>query len=95
MMMKNLPADTLDPGATHDNQIYQNTELYNHHESYFGQTYFVVGDCAFENTKCMVTLYKKLSGQVTKKVSTHVYVRAYNWNVKSSLSFFKFDANVI
>jgi DDE superfamily endonuclease len=58
------------PGSTHDNRIYRNTLLFKNREQYFGETYYLVGDCAFENTKAMVTSFKKVSQQklqMTKK----------------------------
>jgi DDE superfamily endonuclease len=42
------------PGSSHDNQIYQNIRLYNNRKEYFNQNYYLVGDCAFENTRSML-----------------------------------------
>jgi DDE superfamily endonuclease len=51
------------PGSTHDNRIYRNTRLYNNLLEYFGENGYLLGDCAFENTRGMVTSFKKLGGQ--------------------------------
>jgi DDE superfamily endonuclease len=51
------------PRSSHNNQIYRNNRLFNNPEEYFGENFYLVGDCAFENTKAMVTSYKKVAGQ--------------------------------
>jgi len=50
------------PGCTHDNRVFQNSNLFNNPSQYFSESEYALGDSAFEAQSFMIPAFKKPRG---------------------------------
>jgi hypothetical protein len=50
------------PGSWHDNRVYNHTVLANQPAEHFGQSFYLIGDSAFQNSPTMVASFRAAQG---------------------------------